>query len=62
MRGVRQVVVTMVGAWLFAAQRRHDRRQTEVILIHETLHTLGLGENPPSSREITSRVLARCGY
>jgi nitroreductase len=30
-------------------------------LIHEILHTLGLRENPPSSREITARVLARCG-
>ena len=30
-------------------------------LIHEILHTLGLGENPPSSREITRRVLGRCG-
>ena len=30
-------------------------------IIHEILHTLGLGENPPSSREITARVLLRCG-
>lgn len=30
-------------------------------LIHEILHTLGLGEDPPSSREITRQVLARCG-
>jgi hypothetical protein len=30
-------------------------------LLHEVLHTLGLGENPPSSSEITKRVLARCG-
>jgi len=30
-------------------------------LIHEILHTLGLGENPPSSSEITARVVARCG-
>ena len=30
-------------------------------LIHEILHTLGLGENPPSSLEITRRVLSRCG-
>ena len=30
-------------------------------IIHEILHTLGLGENPPSSREITRRVLGRCG-
>ena len=28
--------------------------------IHEMLHTLGLGENPPSSSEITRRVLAVC--
>ena len=30
-------------------------------VIHEMLHTLGLGENPPSSAEITRRVLAGCG-
>ena len=30
-------------------------------LIHEILHTLGLGETPPSSAEITRRVLSRCG-
>ena len=29
-------------------------------LIHEMLHTLGLGENPPRSRDITDRVRARC--
>ncbi len=28
--------------------------------IHEILHTLGLGENPPSSSEITARVVSRC--
>ncbi|HEY2946187.1 MAG TPA: hypothetical protein VGN09_27390 [Vicinamibacteria bacterium] len=32
----------------------------EAALIHEMLHTLGLGENPPRSREITDRVLSRC--
>lgn len=30
------------------------------IVLHETLHALGLSENPPSSAEITERVLARC--
>ena len=30
-------------------------------IIHEMLHTLGLGEDPPSSSEITRRVLAGCG-
>lgn len=38
-----------------------DRRATEIILIHEFLHALGLGENPPTSREITLRVAERCG-
>jgi hypothetical protein len=31
------------------------------ILIHEQLHSLGLGENPPSSEEITLQVVSRCG-
>lgn len=37
-----------------------DQELAEVTLIHEALHTLGLGENPPTSREITSRVMSRC--
>ena len=32
----------------------------EATLIHEVLHTLGLGENPPSSQEITARVMREC--
>jgi hypothetical protein len=31
------------------------------LLIHEELHSLGLGENPPSSYEITRKVVERCG-
>jgi hypothetical protein len=30
------------------------------MVIHEMLHTLGLGENPPTTLEITERVRARC--
>jgi len=39
-----------------------DRRPelAPVLVIHEALHTLGLGENPPTSTEITSRILRRC--
>jgi len=37
-----------------------DRRYAEIIILHEALHSLGLGENPPSSREITARVARRC--
>ena len=35
-------------------------RHATASFIHEMLHTLGLGENPPSSKEITRRVLAAC--
>lgn len=56
--GSRAVIVC--GA-RFAAARRHDPRLAEVTIIHETLHTLGLGENPPSGRDITARVFERCG-
>lgn len=34
--------------------------KAEALVIHEMLHSLGLGENPPTSEEITARVLARC--
>jgi hypothetical protein len=30
-------------------------------IIHEELHSLGLGEDPPSAQEISRRVEARCG-
>ena len=43
-----------------AASRGAWRGALEATLIHEALHTLGLGENPPTSREITSRVVSRC--
>ena len=33
----------------------------DVVIIHEMLHTLGLGENPPTSAAITGQVLKRCG-
>jgi len=37
-----------------------DPGRAEAVVIHEVLHTLGLGENPPSGREITARVLSGC--
>jgi hypothetical protein len=33
----------------------------ENVLIHEMLHTLGLGENPPRPGEINTQVWRRCG-
>jgi hypothetical protein len=38
-----------------------NRTTTEMIVIHEFLHALGLGENPPTSEAITNLVAARCG-
>ena len=37
-----------------------SRAMAEVYVIHEMLHTLGLGENPPTSHDITRQVVKRC--
>jgi hypothetical protein len=52
-------VVHICGRQLEDLAERSPVR-AQAIVIHELLHTLGLGENPPSSAEITARVLARC--
>jgi hypothetical protein len=36
-------------------------KRQEAVLIHEMLHSLGLGENPPESVAITEQVQKRCG-
>lgn len=45
----------------FQKEMSKNSRNAEAIVIHELLHSLGLGENPPSSDHITSRVRSRCG-
>jgi len=45
----------------FAALARGRTGDAANILIHEALHTLGLGEGPPDAREITAKVQSRCG-
>ena len=52
--------VVFVCAAEFARHARHDPFLTEAALIHESLHSLGLGENPPTSAAITARVMSRC--
>jgi hypothetical protein len=44
----------------FARTVTESSRHAEAIVIHEMLHSLGLGENPPTSDYITSRVMERC--
>jgi hypothetical protein len=50
--------------WICPASFRrvawHDPDTAELIVIHEALHSLGLGEDPPSSSEITARVRTAC--
>ncbi len=52
-------VVYVCPRQFFEAYRR-DTLLAETFVIHETLHSLGLGENPPASLEITQRVRERC--
>jgi hypothetical protein len=44
----------------FAMLQVREPQLAEDLVIHEILHTLGLGENPPSSVEITKTVQGRC--
>jgi hypothetical protein len=44
----------------FLSEQRRSLGFTANTLIHEMLHTLGLGENPPASQEITARVRSLC--
>ncbi len=45
----------------FRKRSMRNRMTAEVIVIHEFLHALGLGENPPTSQAITAQVVLRCG-
>lgn len=45
----------------FSAKQRWSVGFAANTIIHETLHTLGLGETPPDPRVITDQVALRCG-
>lgn len=45
----------------FTALAKKSEKSAADVLVHEALHTLGLGENPPASHEITAAVHAQCG-
>jgi len=53
--------VIFVCADRFASRFRGQQRAAEMLVIHEVLHAIGLGERPPSSSEITAQVTRRCG-
>ncbi len=46
----------------FRALVERDTVEAQAVVIHELLHTLGLGEDPPTSQQITTRVLERCTW
>lgn len=52
-------VVYVCGPRFVNAQSRRAE-DAEIVILHEALHTLGLGENPPDSRAITRQVERRC--
>lgn len=53
--------VIHVCAKKFSRQFARRTAGGEILVIHELLHSLGLGENPPTSAQITDRVWLRCG-
>jgi hypothetical protein len=54
--------VIAVCAATFAVVSRKEPGIAANVLIHEMLHALGLGEDPPTSEEITRQVGRRCGF
>jgi hypothetical protein len=46
----------------FRTVLRQNPAYAEAAIIHEALHTLGLGEDPPTWEEITARVLDACRH
>ncbi len=53
--------VIFVCAERFAKAFANNKAHGAGLIIHEMLHSLGLGEDPPSSAVITARVRERCG-
>ena len=52
-------VVYLCGRDFERAWRR-DVAEVQATVIHELLHSLGLGENPPSPRAINNRIQQLC--
>jgi hypothetical protein len=55
----RSHVVFVCNQWFREAFATNPSK-AEAAIIHESLHSLGLGENPPRSQDITARVMERC--
>lgn len=65
--GARRLAYTVPGSRVvyvccnrFRDVYQQNTTQAEVAVVHEALHCLGLGENPPTWQEINARVEAAC--
>ena len=45
----------------FSVSAMRDPALGDIMIIHELLHALGLGENPPASSDVTNQVRLKCG-
>ena len=52
--------VVRVCGRAFATAWKREPEEGRAAIIHEVLHSLGLGENPPAPRDITHRVKELC--
>jgi hypothetical protein len=52
-------VIYICSAW-FRETFELNPAKVEAVIIHEALHAIGLGENPPRGEDITAQVMARC--
>ena len=52
-------VIYICSRWFREAFATNPSK-VEAMIIHESLHSLGLGENPPTSQDITAQVMERC--
>jgi hypothetical protein len=57
---VRSGIVVYVCPRVLEKAHLRQPARVQAVIIHELLHTIGLGENPPTSTHITARVEARC--
>jgi hypothetical protein len=53
--------VVFVCTTQFSILAHREPGLAAALIIHEELHSLGLGERPPDSKAITAQVIARCG-
>jgi hypothetical protein len=52
--------IVYVCASQFSDRAGRSASDADAFVIHEMLHTLGLGENPPAPSRITAQVMQRC--